>query len=90
MHRGTHMRSRNHVLEVALARACDRRYTEYASELRVRAEFEQAGMSVCRRLLGCQVQQKVQRNGRASEGEDMSSRLAEPARHAGRGLPGHA
>ena len=41
--------------------------------------------------LGCQVQQKVQRNSRASEGEDMSSRLAEPARHAGRGpLPARA
>ena len=81
-----------HALSQSRSGSCSRsrlRPMAYGSELRVRAEFEQAGIGVCRRLQGCQVQQKEQRNGRAREGEDMSSRLAEPVRHARRGLPGH-
>ena len=74
MQRGSHKRSHNHVLEVGLARACDQQQTQVSSEVRVK--FEQAGMSVCGRLLGCQMQQKVQRNGHARVRQRICGRLA--------------
>ena len=73
--RGTHERSRNHVWEAALARACDRRQRANASELRVRLKFEQAGTSMRGQLLGCREQQKVQKAGHALARQMICGRL---------------
>ena len=62
------------------------RSTTYASELRVRVEFEQAGMCACGRLLGCRVHQKVQKAGHARARQRICGRLRVLARGTRRAL----
>ena len=51
----------------------------------MRVKFEQAGMSVCGRLLDCQVQQKVQKTGHARVRQKICGRVKVLERGAWRG-----